>query len=103
MTEVTPPTCLNNALGCEAGTHQSFVPAIDAAFRRAGHAALELNLFKAREALLHQPPDVGRDVLERGDADVRVEIEIAVIQARSVLAFDFFDVVLDIIEIDRPA
>jgi hypothetical protein len=36
---------LDNALGCEAGTHGGFA-AIDAAFRRAGHATLEFDLLE---------------------------------------------------------
>src|SRR5215213_10205627 len=95
-------TGLAGALGCEAGTRRSFT-AIDAAFRGTGHAALELDLFEVGEAGLHEPPDIRGDVLQRGDADLRVEVQVAMVQARSVLAFDLLDVVLDVIEIDRPA
>ena len=70
---------------------------------RAGHAALELDFLEARETLLHQPPDIRGDVLEGGDADLGIEIEIAMIEAGPVLALDLLDVVLDVVEVDRPA
>ena len=93
----------SDALSREAAGPGRFLTAVDAAFLRAGHAALELDLLQPREALLHQLPDVFGDVLERGDADRGVEIEVPVIQARSMLALDFLDVVFDVVEVDRPA